>query len=268
MKYFLFAICVFSAAGCCLPCSPCMSTENNSGNAISSSADAVKPNSRLTDELAIIYGEKTPASSEQPPSAQQSYTVQKGDNIYEIGRKFHIPPKSIISANNLADPGNIKTGQKLLIPGSDAAGSAPMPLSPPSTPAAVKTAPPSNLQVSKNGYTWPVDNGWVLFNNGSDGICLKAPEGANVRAVNAGTVKFASEALQGFGKTVIIEHSNNVMSLYAYNSQLTVKQGDKVERGATIAIAGNSGRATSTQTLFRMFKNSKPTNPMNYLPER
>ncbi|MBI5360131.1 MAG: M23 family metallopeptidase [Planctomycetes bacterium] len=266
MKYFLVVICIVSATGCCLPCGPCTSQGDITGNALSSSADTVKPNSKLTDELAIIYGEKAPAVSEQPPSASQSYTVQKGDNIYEIGRKFHIPPKSIISANNLADPGNIKTGQKLLIPGSNGETPALTAPSPASAPA--KIAPPSNLQVSKNGYTWPVDNGWVLFNNGSDGICLKAPEGANVRAVNAGTVKFASEALQGFGKTVIIEHSNNVLSLYAYNSQLTVKQGDKVERGATIAIAGNSGRATSTQTLFRMFKNSKPANPMNYLPER
>lgn len=50
------------------------------------------------------------------PGPGQRYTVQTGDTVYSIARRFGVSPQSIQQANNLADPNVIKPGQVLIIP--------------------------------------------------------------------------------------------------------------------------------------------------------
>lgn len=50
-------------------------------------------------------------------SSLASYTVQAGDSIYRIARKFGVKPSSLISANNLQMNSVIHPNQRLVIPG-------------------------------------------------------------------------------------------------------------------------------------------------------
>ena len=45
-----------------------------------------------------------------------SYTVQSGDNLYQIARRFGTTFQAIAGANNISDPNSIRAGQVLVIP--------------------------------------------------------------------------------------------------------------------------------------------------------
>lgn len=50
------------------------------------------------------------------PTGPTNYTVQAGDTIYSIGRKFNVSPQAIIDANGLVNPNRINPGDVLIIP--------------------------------------------------------------------------------------------------------------------------------------------------------
>ena len=56
-----------------------------------------------------------------PAGGEQSYTVQKGDTLASIGRKFGVSWKKIQEANQLPNPNMIRPGQKITIPAGGSA---------------------------------------------------------------------------------------------------------------------------------------------------
>lgn len=46
------------------------------------------------------------------------YTIEKGDNIYQIAKKYNINPKLLAAINGIKDDEYIYPGQELLIPKS------------------------------------------------------------------------------------------------------------------------------------------------------
>lgn len=46
------------------------------------------------------------------------YTIEKGDNLYEISRKYNINPKLLAAINGIDDNEYIYPGQELMIPKS------------------------------------------------------------------------------------------------------------------------------------------------------
>jgi len=92
-------------------------------------------------------------------------------------------------------------------------------------------------------------------------------------AVNVGTTVRAARGgkivysgwARGYGKTVIIEHQRGLRTLYAHNSKLLVYSGENVYRGEPIAKSGNTGRSTGPHLHFEIQVNSRPVNPLNYL---
>lgn len=60
------------------------------------------------------------------------YTVQSGDSLYSIARKFDITVQDLINTNNLGNNTNLSIGQQLIIP--DPTASIPVIPNPPSTP--------------------------------------------------------------------------------------------------------------------------------------
>ncbi len=120
-------------------------------------------------------------------------------------------------------------------------------------------------------FRWPVRGriiaGFGTKPNGekNDGINLAVPEGTAVKAAEAGTVIYAGNELEGYGNLILIRHADGWVSAYANNKDLTVKRGDKVDRGETIAHAGMSGAVSSPQVHFELRKGAKPVNPLDYL---
>ena len=43
------------------------------------------------------------------------YTVKKNDTLWEVSKKFKIKQESVISSNDLEEPYNLKSGEKLYI---------------------------------------------------------------------------------------------------------------------------------------------------------
>ncbi len=100
---------------------------------------------------------------------------------------------------------------------------------------------------------------------GNDGINIAVPEGTAVKAAEAGEVTYAGSELKGYGNLVLIHHPNGFDSVYANNSALNVKRGDKVKRGQIIAVSGQSGNVASPQLHFELRKGHKPVDPTNFL---
>ena len=59
----------------------------------------------------------TPSPSPQPlPAGATMYTIQPGDTLYRISRKYGVSVDAIITTNNIANPSRVKPGQVLAIP--------------------------------------------------------------------------------------------------------------------------------------------------------
>jgi len=97
------------------------------------------------------------------------------------------------------------------------------------------------------GLDWPVE-GSIIYPFGTTtgpnntriprhGIGIKAPVGAPVRAVAAGTVSLAGP-LGLYLTTVLLDHGGGYYTFYAYLNDATVRQGDHVIRGQVIGHVG------------------------------
>jgi murein DD-endopeptidase MepM/ murein hydrolase activator NlpD len=97
------------------------------------------------------------------------------------------------------------------------------------------------------------------------GIDLGAPVGTAIVAAKEGTVRFAGRYSKSYGNAVVLDHGNGVGSIYAHCSKVTVKSGDKVERGQTIALIGMTGRTTGPHVHFEVRLNQTAIDPAKYL---
>lgn len=95
------------------------------------------------------------------------------------------------------------------------------------------------------------------------GIDFAASYGETVAATGDGIVIFSGWNA-GYGRTVIISHGYGISTLYAHNSKLLVKQGDKVKKGQAISKVGNTGRSTGTHLHYEVKLNGKNVNPAKY----
>jgi murein DD-endopeptidase MepM/ murein hydrolase activator NlpD len=86
-----------------------------------------------------------------------------------------------------------------------------------------------------------------------------------VKATADGTIIFGEWTAET-GYVVIIEHSNELISVYKHNGSLTKRQGDLVKAGEVIAMAGNTGEFTTGPHLhFELWSRGYPVNPANFI---
>jgi len=92
-----------------------------------------------------------------------------------------------------------------------------------------------------------------------------APKDTPVKSVADGTVIFA-EWTSDTGYVIILEHQNDLLSVYKHNGSLSKSQGDIVKTGEVIAAVGNTGKLTTGPHLhFELWKKGKPLNPQDYI---
>ena len=104
------------------------------------------------------------------------------------------------------------------------------------------------------------------FNSdGNDGLDIAAPVGEPVHAAADGICVYAGDEMKTYGKLVVIRHADGFVTTYADNSELDVKEGDKVRRGQIIAKSGDSGEVPSPRLHFELRKDGKPVDPTPYL---
>ncbi len=105
------------------------------------------------------------------------------------------------------------------------------------------------------------------FNPASNhyGVDITSKENDAVKATLDGTVVLSTWTL-ATGNVIIIQHKDNIISVYEHNSVLMKKAGDQVKAGDVIAIVGNSGELTTGPHLhFELWYQGSPVNPIDYV---
>lgn len=97
------------------------------------------------------------------------------------------------------------------------------------------------------------------------GVDVPAAYGTKVLAAQSGTVIY-SDWFGGYGKAVMIDHGGGYVTLYAHNSKLLVKVGQKVERGQAITQVGSTGVSTGNHLHFEVRENGKYVDPIKWAP--
>jgi len=96
------------------------------------------------------------------------------------------------------------------------------------------------------------------------GVDIAADVGTRIIAPADGVVRF-SEIVNGYGRTVLIDHGNGISTLYGHMSGYAVTPGEMVHRGDTIGYVGQSGRSTGPHLHYEVRIFNTPVNPNKYL---
>jgi murein DD-endopeptidase MepM/ murein hydrolase activator NlpD len=229
----------------------------------------------------------------EPELVSVVHVVTPGQTLYRISRAYGVSVDELMALNGIEDPRAVGIGQKLLIPGASevqevevaAPGTAdggvpevaveadpdPVPAAHPRPPPAARRAPGPTTRPGqgKGDLAWPVRG--VLYarfgRKGADphdGIDLAAPVGTPVKTAAEGAVLFAGDQ-PGYGKIVIVEHADGLITLYAHNRDLRVKVGQRVRPEQVIATVGESGRTSGPHLHFEVRRNGMPVDPLEHL---
>ncbi|MGV8893054.1 MAG: peptidoglycan DD-metalloendopeptidase family protein [Burkholderiaceae bacterium] len=136
-------------------------------------------------------------------------------------------------------------------------------------PAKTEPAKTADADEEGIGWIWPAEGKVIArFEEGKNkGIDIMGKLGQHVIAAGSGKVMYAGSGIRGYGNLVIVKHTNNLLSAYAHNKTITVKEGQSVNKGQVIAEMGN----TDTDTVklhFEIRQQGKPVDPSKYLPSR
>ena len=125
-------------------------------------------------------------------------------------------------------------------------------------------------------FMWPVRGeitsyyGWrthpvfgtTRYHSGMDIAC---DYGTRIVAADSGTVIY-SGWMGGYGYAVMIDHGGGLVTIYGHNQELTVNEGQAVNKGQLIAYAGSTGWSTGPHCHFEVRLHGEVTEPLNYLP--
>jgi murein DD-endopeptidase MepM/ murein hydrolase activator NlpD len=239
----------------------------------------------------------TPAAAVNAAGNAGVHVVAVGDTLSKIAHHYHKPVNEIAKANNIQPTATLNVGERLIIPGAQAAvvkTSAPTaPAQPKSVVASAAPKEPEPVQSANvvaptdpldkeaakladgNGavpkFRWPA-NGRVIAGYGpttngqqNDGINIAVPENTPVKAAEDGIVAYAGNELKGYGNLVLVRHPNGYVTAYAHTKELLVKRGDQVKRGQVIARSGQTGNVNTPQLHFEIRKGSSPLDPTRFL---
>lgn len=215
------------------------------------------------------------------------YIIQRGDTLFRISQEVGQSMSDLVTWNNLADPNDIKVDQviRVIPPEGAAKAQTASVASPSSVEVRPSATPPSSAtektEVAKEGtaategrvtidgvsWVWPAE-GSILqsYTPSRKGISIGGEMGQPVLAAGQGTVLYAS-SVRGYGNLVIVKHTNTLLSAYAHNKTILVKEGQTVTQGQKIAEMGDSD-TDRVKLHFEIRQQGKPVDPTKYLPRR
>ena len=96
-------------------------------------------------------------------------------------------------------------------------------------------------------------------------VDVVAEKNAPVKACLGGSVLLAQWTSET-GYVLVIQHNQNLISVYKHNSSLTKSQGEIVKSREVIAISGGSGElSTGPHLHYELWSNGVPLNPANFM---
>ena len=179
------------------------------------------------------------------------YKVNNNDTIEIISKKYNIDKEYISRVNKIKD--DKITKEYIFIPSGEVSNTER------SLFLGIGFASPLKKGIRTSAFGRRIDpfNKKFGFHTGLDLAC---PPGSSVYAARNGKVVFTGYN-GGYGLLVILKHEHGYSTYYGHLKSLLVKVGDVVERGAKIALSGNSGRSTGPHLHFEVRKDTLPINP-------
>jgi lipoprotein NlpD len=224
------------------------------------------------------------------------YIVKKGETLYSIAWRADVDIRTLAKINNIKAPYNIYPQQRLKLTESKYNDSLKSQKNKTFNTSKQKVIKKPIAQKKKQEYgknvadqksikkvqqhtafsqkirkwRWPA-KGKVIHNfstakQGNKGIDIAGRRGDSVKATAAGKVVYAGDALQGYGKLVIVKHNEDYLSAYAHNDHILVKEQQVVKAGQVIAKMGDTD-AERVMLHFEVRFRGKSVNPMKYLPK-
>lgn len=190
------------------------------------------------------------------------HRVDRGDTLTTIASRYNVDRNTISDFNMLSENGRLTEGEKLVIPGS-------------TTLAGKPDQELTTLALASRGETqtpvfhWPLAGTITSYYGWRDGgfhygLDIAAPFGTEVRSVAAGVVDYTG-VQRGYGLMLIMNHGNGWSSLYAHNSHLLVKKGQRVTTGQPVALVGASGNATGPHLHLEIIHYDRKLDPLPHL---
>jgi len=129
-------------------------------------------------------------------------------------------------------------------------------------------SPTPVLTTTERVVQYPIDpikitQGYKLFHPGLD---LDGTTGDAVRPIKAGVVEAISRSKYNYGYAIIINHGNELTSLYAHLSKILVAEGEDVTTNTIIGKIGSTGHSTGDHLHLEVRDHERPINPYFVLP--
>lgn len=213
---------------------------------------------------------------------------QEGEGLNGISKYYGVTPEDIINyppnhldiatIGDFANP-NITPGTWLIVPNGRRefiSWSAPLGVTR-ENPASARVLGPGACEPVSGGavgfgtFVWPANNhlisGFDYTPNANHwGIDIAGNEGEGAYATDAGVVVYAGWNNYGYGNMIIVDHGNDLQSLYAHLSGISVGCGQSVGQGDLIGTIGNTGRSSGSHLHFEIRAISSWVNPWDVLP--
>ena len=196
--------------------------------------------------------------------------VRPEDTLYSIAWRFDLNFNDLLAWNDLGASSRIEPGQILLlrptpgavrrvvpVPSGSTQRSSPhrdiprvdkprpLPDLAPNTSAQIPPAPPASAGTATPGpsattlaWVWPTRALGQPTAVPGGGLLIRGGLGQDVNAAAAGKVVYVGSGLRGYGNLVIIKHSDSVLSAYAHNREVAVKEGQSLKMGERIGAMG------------------------------
>ena len=221
------------------------------------------------------------------------YVMKKGEDIESVSKRYGVSMNKIRQVNVTQNIDALRAGDEIFLPDAKPESviehkdvklaevkkpaSAKPVKSAPKTPA--KSEKPSGGEVAvrkaKGGFRWPVMGrinspfGWrqhpiTRRKDFHTGIDIKADRNDPIKAAGSGRIVY-SGWMGGYGKVLVIEHTNGQSTLYAHCSTLLAGKGASVSSGQLVARVGTTGRSTGPHLHFEVRNGNSPVNPIKYL---
>jgi len=190
------------------------------------------------------------ACADRSRDAAQTYVVRPEDTLYSIAWRHDLDYRDLARWNHIGADFRISVGQVLsLSPGARSRRE-----------AAIQSTP----RLGAAPWVWPTDPAGAARGSPGGGIFLSGHLGQDVRAASAGRVVYTGGGLRGYGNLIIVKHAANLLSAYAHNSEILVREGQEVAAGQVIAHMG-LGPQQAPLLYFEIRQNGKPIDPIPFL---
>lgn len=213
------------------------------------------------------------------PQLAEGYAVKKGDTLYSIAWRYGVDYRELAKWNGIGSNFLIHPGQELrLTPPTAEATTSPADSTAPAVAASLQSSrrparevlPPVQANTLAE-WKWPA-RGPLLAKFGDanatgKGIAIGGSEGDPIAASADGRVVYAGSGLIGYGKIIIVKHSEEYLSAYGHNDTIYVREGEQVKQGDKIATMGR-GPGSKPLLHFEIRIKGTAVDPLIYLPPR